>query len=97
MKVLVKNTGTRAGAEVVQAYIGKLPTAIETEPQQLAGFARVYLKPGQQQYVTIPIDRRDLSYWDSGTDRWVTPTGDVPIHIGASSRDIRLTGHLTVR
>jgi len=97
VKVLVKNTGTRAGAEVVQAYIGKLPTAIETEPQQLAGFARVYLKPGQQQDVTIPIDRRDLSYWDSGTDRWVTPTGDVPIRIGASSRDIRLTGHLTVR
>ena len=47
--------------------------------------------------MTIPIDRRDLSYWDSGADRWVTPTGDVPIHIGASSRDIRLTGHLTVR
>ena len=97
MKVLVKNTGKRAGAEVVQAYIGKLPTAIETEPQQLAGFAKVYLKPGQQQYVTIRIDRRDLSYWDSDADRWVTPTGDVPIHIGASSRDIRLTGHLTVR
>jgi beta-glucosidase len=97
VRVLVKNTGKRAGAEVVQAYVGKLPTAIETEPQQLAGFGNVYLKPGQQQYVTIRIDRRDLSYWDSGADRWVTPTGDVPIRIGASSRDIRLTGHLTVR
>src|SRR4051794_12343627 len=97
IKVLVKNTGRRAGAEVVQAYIGKLPTAVETESQQLAGFAKVYLKPGQQQYVTIRIDRRDLSYWDTNAHRWVTPTGNVPIHVGASSRDIRLTGQLTVR
>jgi beta-glucosidase len=97
VKVLVKNTGERAGAEVVEVYIGHLPTPVETEARQLAGFARVYLKPGQQQYATTRIDRQAFSYWDTDAGRWVTPTGQVPVYVGSSSRDIRLTGQLTVR
>jgi beta-glucosidase len=97
VKVQVKNTGDRAGAEVVQVYIGHLPTAVETEPKQLAGFAKVHLRPGERRSVTVRIDRRDLSYWDADRDRWVTPTGKVPVHVGSSSRDLRLTGHIRVR
>jgi beta-glucosidase len=97
VKLLVRNTGPRRGTEVVQVYNGHLPTAVETEPRQLAGFATVTLKPGKQQYVTARIDRRALSYWDTDADEWVTPAGEVPVYVGSSSRDIRLSGQLTVR
>jgi beta-glucosidase len=96
VKVLVRNTGSRRGSEVVQVYVGHLPTDVQTEPKQLVGFAKVTLKPGQQQYVTARVDRRALSYWDTDAGRWVTPAGDVPVHVGSSSRDIRLSGELTV-
>jgi len=45
----------------VQVYAGHLPTAIETEPSQLVGFARVTLEPGERRQVTATIDRRSLS------------------------------------
>jgi len=90
VRVLVRNTGNRRGAEVVQVYIGHLPTAAETEPRQLAGFAKVSLKPGGQQYVTARIDRQALSYWDTDAGRWVTPSGEVPVFVGSS----RVSGRL---
>ncbi|SIT83478.1 glycoside hydrolase family 3 C-terminal domain-containing protein [Microbacterium sp. RU33B] len=94
--VTVTNTGDTAGTEVVQAYVGNLPTDVETVDLALAGFARVSLDPGQSAEVAIPIDRRSLQYWDVETDSWVTPSGSVPLHVGSSSADIRATGTITV-
>jgi beta-glucosidase len=76
--VTVKNTGKVAGSEVVQAYLGKLPTqVVDTPPKQLAGWAKVSLDPGQSKRVTIALDQRMLSYWDSYSNEWITPKGDV--------------------
>lgn len=86
----VRNTGATAGTEVVQVYAGKLPTAVETAPKQLAGWARVTLKPGKQQHVSIELDAKALSYWDEQSDKWVTSSGTVPIYVGSASDDIRL-------
>lgn len=94
--VTVTNTGSVAGTEVVQAYVGNLPTAVETVDQALAGFARVTLEPGQSAEVSVPIDRRSIQYWDVDTDQWVTPVGSVPLLVGSSSADIRATGTLNV-
>lgn len=89
----VENTGAVAGAEVVQVYVGTLPTTtVETAPKALAGWAKVMLEPGEQQEVSIALDRESLSYWDVEADRWVMPAGVVPVHVGASSADIRLSG-----
>lgn len=88
----VTNTGAVAGAEVAQVYVGPLPGAVETPPKQLAGFEKVELAPGASQEVTIEIDPRSLSYWDTATHAWVTPAGTVPIYVGSSSRDVRLQG-----
>jgi beta-glucosidase len=96
VKFKVSNTGSRAGAEVAQVYVGTLPTAVPTPPRQLAGFAKVQLAPGESQTVTVQIDPRSLSYWDTSTRAWVTPAGGVPIYVGSSSRDIRLTGSAQV-
>ncbi|KAF2218746.1 glycoside hydrolase superfamily [Elsinoe ampelina] len=90
----IRNNGTVTGAEVAQLYIG-LPTGTpSTPPKQLRGFQKVILAPGASQTVTFNIRKRDLSYWDTGSQSWKTPTSGFAIYVGASSRDIRLQGRL---
>jgi beta-glucosidase len=94
----LRNTGNRAGAEVAQVYIGRLPTrAVATPPRQLAGWAKVALAPGQRRNVSVTIPRRSLSYWDTGSQHWVTPAGRIPVYVGTSSEDTSLAGVITVR
>jgi beta-glucosidase len=102
VRVRVRNTGGRSAAEVVQVYSGRLPTsAVATPPRQLIGWVRVTLRPGEQRYVTVPIDvggpEHPLSYFDSGSNSWVTPRGRVRIYVGTSSEDIRSVATMTVR
>lgn len=101
MRVLVRNDGDRAGTEIVQVYHGELPAAVNMPPRQLLGWARLTLRPGQQRWATVPVapERADhlLGYWNGDADRWVTPRGRVPIEVGSSSRDLRLSGVMTVR
>jgi beta-glucosidase len=94
----LRNTSNRAGAEAAQVYVGRLPTrAVATPPRQLAGFEKVSLQPRERLRVTVTIPRRSLSYWDTGSQRWVTPAGRVPVYVGGSSEDTALAGVITVR
>jgi beta-glucosidase len=97
VRFTVTNTGRRTGTEVAQVYVGRLPTSLPTPVKQLAGVARVTLRPGQSRTVTVSLDRLSLSYWDSQADRWVTPAGRVRMLVGSSSRNIQLRGTLTIR
>jgi beta-glucosidase len=97
VRFTLTNTGSRTGTEVAQVYVGRLPTSLPTPVKQLAGVARVSLRPGESRTVTVSLDRLSLSYWDSQADRWVTPAGQVAVLVGASSRDIQLHGTLTIR
>jgi beta-glucosidase len=94
----LRNASNRTATEVAQVYVGRLPTnAVATPPRQLAGFARVALAPRERRSVTVTIPRRSLSYWDSGSQHWVTPTGRVTVYVGSSSDDIRLARVIEVR
>jgi beta-glucosidase len=87
----LRNAGSRKGTEVAQVYLG--PPAIPPvpmAPQSLAGFQRIELGPGQTRRVTIHIDARELSYWSADKHAWVIAGSDRPVHVGSSSRDIRL-------
>jgi beta-glucosidase len=88
----VTNTGGRTGAEVAQVYVGQ-PAATGEPPKNLRGFAKVTLTPGQTQRVTVALDQRSFQYWSGA---WTTATGASQILVGASSRDIRLTGSVTM-
>ena len=77
-------------------YVGPLPTSLPTPPKQLAGVARVTLRPGESRRVSVTLDPLALSYWDVVTNRWVMPGGEVPILVGSSSRTILLRGMLQV-
>jgi len=90
----VKNTGTRAGVEVVQLYIHDGHSKIDRPERELKGFERVELAPGEEKEVTFPLHRQDLSYWSPEKRTWVTDSGTFEIQVGASSRDIRLRAPL---
>ena len=87
----VRNTGTRAGAEVAQLYVDD-PAAAGEPPKQLQGYQRVYLRPGRSARLTIALTRRSFSVWDTASQSWKTTPGLYRILVGASSRDIRLRG-----
>ncbi|KQQ93163.1 glycoside hydrolase family 3 [Leifsonia sp. Leaf325] len=95
--VTVRNTGTVAGRETVQVYVGPLPTReVPTAAKALAGWAQVDLQPGERKKVSVTLSAESLSFWDVDRDRWRTPSGDVPLFVGSSSDDIRLTGDLRI-
>jgi beta-glucosidase len=101
VRVRVQNTGATTATEVVQVYHGQLPTdRAETPPRQLLGWARVTLEPRQSRWVDVPVrldtPEHQLAYWDADRDAWVTPEGRTAIYAGSSSRDVRLTGNITV-
>jgi beta-glucosidase len=92
----VKNTGGRAGDEVVQLYLHDELASVARPVTQLAGFARVHLDAGEEREVRFVLPPARLGLFDRA-GRWVVEPGDFRIGIGASSRDIRLRGVLTVR
>jgi beta-glucosidase len=94
VKVTVTNTGKVQGAEVVQLYVG-CPAAAEEPPKQLRGFDKVRLKPGEARTVTMTLDKDSLAAWDSDAHAFTVYPGAYSIMVGASSRDIRLTGSVT--
>ncbi|WP_376796432.1 glycoside hydrolase family 3 C-terminal domain-containing protein [Thermogemmatispora sp.] len=93
----VTNTGRRAGAEVVQLYLGIPSTNVAEPPRQLKGFQKVFLQPGQTRHVHFELAPRDLSYWDVQAHGWVVQDGRYSVQVGSSSRDIRLQASFTVR
>jgi beta-glucosidase len=86
----VKNTGQRAGAEVVQLYVHDGHSKIDRPMHELKAFSRVELKPGEKQTVKFVLDRSAFEYWSPQTKQWALDPGTFEIQIGASSRDIRL-------
>ena len=85
----VTNTGKRAGAEVVQLYLNDVEASVKRPPQELKGFQKLFLQPGETKAATFTIARRDLSFWDEASKGWKAEPGKFEAHIGSSSRDIR--------
>ena len=90
----VTNTGKRAGAEVVQVYIGH-PAENGEPPHQLRAFAKVQLQPGETKPVTLSLDARSFSTFDTAKHEWVTRAGTYQILVGTSSRDLPLHTAIT--
>lgn len=92
----LKNSGKRAGTEVVQLYVQD-PVASLTRPvQQLAGFARVSLAPGQTAHLQFHLPVNQLAFLDSRM-RWVVEPGDIRVMVGSSSADLRLRGVFNIQ
>jgi len=85
----VKNTGSRAGDEVVQLYVKHLKSKVERPQEELKGFKRVTLNPGETQTVNIKLPASSLAYWDVVKKGFVVEKEPVQLMIGSSSADIR--------
>ena len=92
----VTNTGDRAGAEIVQLYVAKPDAKIFRPAQELKGFAKVPLRPGESRTVVIPLDDKAFRYWNTQTNRWEIEGGQYELRVGASCADIRLTAAVEI-
>jgi len=95
VRVSVTNTGKRAGAEVVQVYVGQ-PAPNGEPPHQLQAFDKVDLKPGETKAIALSLDQRSFSIYDVDAREWKTPAGTYQILLGTSSRDLPLHGEITI-
>ncbi len=93
--VTVKNTGDRAGDEVVQIYVEDCESSVVTPDVLLKGFRRVSLQPGEEKTVTIHLDERAFRLMNAKYE-WVVEPGTFRVHAGASSRDLRLSRELVL-
>jgi beta-glucosidase len=91
----VTNTGGRAGAEVVEAYVTQ-PSGNGEPPRQLCAFARVFLKPGETRQVRLTISPRSLSFYDASAHHWTLAAGTYRILVGTSSRSLPLHRDVTI-
>ena len=89
VSVPVKNTGSRAGAEIVQLYVSDLKSSLPRPVKELKGFRKITLQPGQEQTVSFTIDRKALSFYDDTKQDWVAEPGTFEVLVGASACDIR--------
>lgn len=91
----VSNTGKVDGHEVPQLYIG-FPSNVGEPPKLLRGFDRVWIESGSAENVEFSVGPLELSIWNVSTQQWEVPSGQFQVFVGASSRDIRLTGSFTM-
>ena len=96
-RFFVKNTGAREGAEVAQLYVHPVAPKVERPVQELKGFRKVALKPGEEKEVRIALDDAAFAFYDPGKKNWVVDPGEYEIRVSASSRDVRLKTPLSIR
>lgn len=87
----IKNIGHITGQETIQVYVSPLDKAVARPEQELKGFTKVKLKPGEQRSVKVELDKEALAHWDVDANDWRVHKGEYDIRVGTSSRDIRLT------
>jgi len=92
----VTNTGSRAGADVAQLYLSEDHPKIARPAQELKGFSRVALAPGETRHVTIPLDARSFTWYDVNAKAWHADAGTFTLHISRSSADPQLEGKITL-
>ena len=80
------NTGSRAGAEVIQVYVRASAPSINRPSKELKGFEKVFLQPDEEKIVTIEIDKKlSFSFWAEGREAWIMEKGHYWIIVGNSS------------
>ena len=92
----VKNTGKQAGDEVVQLYTHAVAPSVTRPSEELRGFNRITLPPGQSKTVTLTIPAAKLAYYDEGSHSFVVEPGAYEMRVGSSSSDNKLRAPVQV-
>ncbi|MHA1672669.1 MAG: beta-glucosidase family protein [Promethearchaeota archaeon] len=97
VSVEVKNTGEKAGAEVVQFYIEDVKGIVDKPPKELQGFDKIFLQPGESKTVSIPLDRSSFEYFSEELHAFTVENGEYAIWCGNSSRNLPLSTSVQVK
>lgn len=94
--VTVRNTGDRAGKEVVQLYVKPLDSPVVRPIKELKGFEKVHLEPGEAKTVSFTLDKRAFAYYNTEIQDWFAETGVYDVLVGGSSVDTPLSVSINV-
>ncbi|WP_227006164.1 glycoside hydrolase family 3 C-terminal domain-containing protein [Rufibacter latericius] len=94
VQLQVKNTGSVAGAEVVQLYVKDEQASVKRPEKELKAFQKVFLKPGEAKTLTLTLAKDAFQFYDEGKKQWVLESGKFQILAGSSSKDIRVRGEV---
>ena len=89
LTVAVKNTGSVAGKEIVQLYVGDDKCSVLRPVKELKHFAKVALAPGEEKNVTFTLTPDDLKFYDEASAAWKYEPGKFKAYVCASSADVR--------
>lgn len=93
----IKNTGEKAGDEVVQLYISHQNSKVTRPIKELKGFQRISLNPQETKTVRLKLDAADLQYWNTKKKQFEVEKDKIKVMVGASSADIKGEELLTVK
>ena len=85
----MKNTGSIAGKEIVQLYVGDDKCSVLRPVKELKHFAKVALAPGEEKSVTFTLTPDDLKFYDEASAAWKYESGKFKAYVCASSADVR--------
>lgn len=94
-KVTVKNTGYKAGSEVVQLYVKDFLASVSRPIIELKGIQKVFLKPGESKEISIEIRVKELQFLDEKMN-WIVEKGTYRIFVGNSSKNLPLKENIEV-
>jgi beta-glucosidase len=97
VSVNVKNTGDRAGKEIVQLYVKDVESTVNRPEKELKGFEKVDLQPGEEKTVTFTLHKRAFAYYNVDLKDWHVETGEFEILVGKSSQEITLKDSIMVQ
>lgn len=96
-KFVIKNTGGRYGAEVVQLYVSDPVSSVLRPEKELKAFQKVFLQPGETKTVELDVKVGDLAFYDETKKAWKVEAGEFVLQLGNSSRNISKTIKISVK
>ncbi|WP_330343626.1 glycoside hydrolase family 3 C-terminal domain-containing protein [Streptomyces longwoodensis] len=96
LRVHLRNTGPRAGREVVQVYLARPGSTVERPRRWFAGYAAVGAEAGQRVTAEVVVEPRALRHWSTRDQEWRTEPGTYRLLVGRSAGDIRCERPVTV-
>jgi len=88
VSIRLKNSGSRAGSEVVQLYVSENNPTVLRPKKELKAFKKVHLEAGKSTTVTFELKHSDLAFWNDKTHAWEVNKGTYTLHLGNSSANI---------
>jgi len=96
VKIRIKNSGKRAGAEVVQVYVKQDNPTVERPEKELKAFTKVFLQPGESKIIELKLNSDAFQYYNEDRKKWVLEPGKFTVIVGGASDQILQTQKITL-